>query len=129
MKNVGYYLTETLQRLTARKVRLEISQSGLVVEPDRSHRVFEISVPDLSKDPTIDDAIAEAVCGVDSMEDRCIFSTGQPGSYICTKFNSLVAQHVLDAHAQGNLRLPWRRIGDCALSVLKREETREVTQR
>ena len=65
----------------------------------------------------ISDEKAKELCGV-STSDCCIFVTAGANGFMCEKFDSFLAGHLLDRYSKGEMRA--NRIGNC--EILGRKE-------
>jgi len=119
MQNVLSHLRDSLGWLTGRLIQLRIDLDRIVIAADPTERVFLVRQRRDSGDCPVSGADAERICLV-LTEERCIFSNGTNGDFSCYKFSGYLAHGILDAHAKGQLRPLWTRIGNCG--VLPPEE-------
>lgn len=111
---VNAHIKSTLAWLAGRIIEATVTDQAISIRADDSKDVFHVECRQNSGDCPLSDVTAENICRV-GRPDRCIFNHGESGSYQCDKFSGVIAEQLLDAHAEGRLKPRWTRIGSCAL--------------
>ena len=109
--NLGAYIPDMLQRLNGMQVIVTVNDQSIGIEHDETEKVFEINYTNNNSCKIPDNKVKE-ICKIGE-DDCCIFCTTGSNGFMCEKFNSHMASHLLNRFSEGTMRA--NRIGNCKI--------------
>jgi hypothetical protein len=109
--NVNAYLESALVWLSGRVVEIEIDNTSLKIEADKSDEVYGLYFTH-NNSCKIPEGVEKTICKIGET-NCCIFISGGSDGFSCQKFNDLTARVLLDRLAKKEIRA--NRIGNCTL--------------
>ena len=109
--NLGAYIPDILQRLNGMQVIVEIDENSIGFRHNENEDVYKINYTHGNSCRIPDDDVKK-VCKIGE-NGCCIFCSVSGDGFMCQKFDSYMARHLLDRHIEGTMRA--NRIGNCKI--------------
>ena len=109
--NLNAYIPDMFQRLNGMQVIVTVNDQSIGIEHDETEKVFELKYTHNNSCKVSDDKVKE-ICKI-GKNDCCIFCTAGSNGFMCEKFNSHMASHLLNRFSEGTMRA--NRIGNCKI--------------